>query len=125
MVKRSKSSRDSREARSAGSLVLVDLTVVERDECNHWIKEHASDLSGFANRVCDAGWKLSVSYSDHYGCYFGSITGKTTGTKYDGSTLSIRHPDCDKLLQVLQFVALVLCPDNRVILPEEFAGDDW
>lgn len=109
----------------SGSFVLVDLDDDQRSEFAVWSEGKVPDFSDVGSELCERGWKLSFSYSVHYGCYFGSLTGKETGTRYDGVTVSTRHTDLNKLLLILRFVGSVLCPDDRISLPDQGSRFSW
>jgi len=73
----------------------------------------------------DGVLKVSFSYSEHYNCYFMSVTGKATGTIYDGYTVSLRHSDFHRLYGVLEYVVGVYLADGRLPIPADAAIGAW
>lgn len=125
MAKRNGRVQSDNPPNTSKGFLVVEFDHNERSEYTEWAKHHPTLLSDLVTDVCDGGWKLSISYSERYGCYFGSVTDKTAGTQYNGYTLSVKHVDPDKLCSLLRFLVGVLCADNRVSLPRGSDDISW
>jgi len=106
-------------------MVPLDFSTNESIEMDEWLRLRGPEYQPDVVKVLDAGWKVSFSYSTHYRLYFLSLTGKSTDTVYDGYTISLKHPDFDRLYGVLEYVASIYLADNRLVIPPDRNGGGW
>lgn len=125
MAKRSSTKSGAGNGDWRSRQVVVDFNDKLRAEYLDWAGLHPSISWGDFVRVCDGGWKISFSFSEFYNCYYGSCTGRTEDTGYNGYTVSIRHADFDKLASILYFTIAVLCADGRIEIAAQSNAYDW
>ena len=106
-------------------LVFVEFSVNDRIEVNEWIegKEEpgGDDILDWTER----GWKVSFSYSGSWKNHVITVTGKETGTSYDGQCYLVRHPEFSKCFQLARYVIEVMVPAGHRSLNADLGEDDW
>jgi hypothetical protein len=105
--------------------VVIDFRPDERIEFEQWRGATNFDLAGTVPKLCEQNWKVSFSFSEHFSCYFGSITGKGRSDDYEAVTFTTRHADFDKLLSLLVYVTDVMLADGRLSQAGNDNPYDW
>jgi len=122
--------RSTRVSNGRGSSPLdkfhnIDFNDRERIEFGEWFKGRVPDLSSFIVKLSECGWKISFSFSEHYHCYFGSLTDKRPDSEYFEHTFSVRHGDFDKLTGLLGYAHEKMLVDGNFRIPTAFADNNW
>lgn len=104
---------------------VIEFSDRARVEFTEWYAGADIDLSALVVKLCESGWKVSLSFSEHYNCYFGSLTNKRLGDDYYEHTFAVRHVDLDKLTGLLQYVAEKMLADGQFRLPDRSSAYDW
>lgn len=104
---------------------VIEFSDRARVEFANWFAGTDIDLSPLVIKLCEQGWKISLSYSEHYDCYFGSLTNKRPGDDYFDHTFAVRHVDFDKLVGLLQYVIETMLVDGQFRIPDRSSAYDW
>ena len=91
----------------------LDFNDRERAEVEAFISGGDFDLSSFCVKLCEAGWKVSFSYSEYYRRYYGSLTDKRPDSDYEGHTFTCRYGDFDGLIGLLHYVYKTCLVDGQ------------
>lgn len=104
---------------------VIEFSDRARAEFTVWSKSADLDFSSVVIKLCESGWKVSLSFSEHYDCYFGSLTCKQPGEDYFEHTFAVRHVDFNKLIGLLQYVVESLLADSKFRIPSRSDTANW
>jgi hypothetical protein len=125
VARNSKSRRTPNDREFSGKFVVIDLRPDERIEFEQWRGTKSFDVAGTLPKLCEQSWKVSFSFSDHYSCYYGSVTGKGRNDDYEAVTFTTRHTDFSKLLALLVYVTDIMLADGRLSQTGNDNPYDW
>lgn len=108
-----------------GKLVKLDFTTTQKKKINTWVKSHARTPQELLHEFTDAQWKFSVSFSDYFGCYYVSLTCKDQYSPYHKQTLSLRHSDMIKGMNIMSYVLAEMVQNEDAQLPVNEVDTDW
>ena len=82
----------------------LELSHNEETACvEHYLKSKPS-VSDILSKLVEAGWKLSLSYSEFYGTTFVSVTCQQEELPYHKHTFTLRHSEVIPGLLILAWV---------------------
>jgi len=105
--------------------INVDFNDKERIEVNAWLESRTLDDANVVLCLCERGYKVSVSFSSGRPCWYVSLTGKDTDTRYDGYCVVCSHADFSKAIAVAAYVAEVLLENEALPLPGQSDDLNW
>ena len=125
MAKTSKQKRGDDSRGADYRVISFDPSLVQIREIDDWLAARDPNLRTDVVKILENGWKISFSWSDHYGVFFLSITGKGTNTSYDGYTVTLRNKSFDRLFSILEYVTGILLADEKIPIPTQRDRDSW
>lgn len=108
-----------------GNFVTVDFDDRQRAEINDWLGARTIDFYEVFPKILESGCKVSFSYSEHYGCYFGTITVKPDGAVSEGHSYGLRHADLHKLFGILVYVLETYLSGGDGAIPVGTGNNSW
>lgn len=119
---RSKSGRNNETFRT-DKFVTLDFSDSQKAEISDWIESMPGEQVADVETMVGSGWKISISWSDWFDCYYVSGTCKQEDSEYFDKTYSLKHMDLAKGLLVLQYVILIWAETGK--LEDKPAGDAY
>ena len=115
----------SNGAASQPTFVQIHFNDQERLEANLWIENNTLSEIDCLLQVIDEGGKVSMSFSEYYDCYFGTITVRNGDAKKPAISYSFRHNDYTKIVKLVAFVWLHFVNNPLWAVEEEGKDLDW
>jgi len=125
VAKRSAGVSNRRGSSFSDKFHVLEFNDRERAEFGNWVVGKDTDLQSLLIKLSECGWKVSFSYSEHYHCYFGSLTDKRPDSEYFEHTFSIRHGDFDKLTRLLEYAHTTLLVDGQFRIISRTDDANW
>jgi len=125
VVKRGKGTSNVSGRSAFDKFHVIEFSDRARIEFTDWFAGTDIDFSSLVIKLCEQGWKVSLSFSEHYNCYFGSLTNKRPGDDYFDHTFAVRHVDFNKLIGLLQYVVETMLVDGQFRVPDRSSAYDW
>lgn len=116
----------SRPAKSKfKGFINVEFNAEDRDHFRRWSADREPDMVSSMVEKSEMGWKSSFAFDAWNDAYTFAITGKKTGTKYDGYCLVVRHRDVDRLMELADYLCHFIVVDETYPTEEEADNLDW
>lgn len=125
MPKKKKPDSNSENKFHFKGFINVEFNDPEKEDFRNWMKGKAVDMISSMIEKSEEGWKCSFGYDAWNDAYTFALTGKKTGTRYDGYCLMVRHRD-DGMLQLLaHYLCHHIVVDETEPLPDVQNDLDW
>lgn len=103
----------------------LSLTQLERDSVVVWQEALDVDALDAVVVLCEAGYKVGISYDDYRGSLQGALTCKDSGSKYYGYCFTLSHSDPKRLLYVLRWFYDTMLKTELYVIGRVSNDLDW
>ncbi len=115
---------DEKKFRFKG-FINVEFNDPEKEHFRNWMEEKSVDLVSTMIEKSEEGWKCSFGYDAFNGAYTFALTGKKTGTAYDGYCLMVRHSDDLMLFRLAHYLCHYIVVEESEPLPTSDDRLSW
>lgn len=105
--------------------INVEFNNDDREHFREWSAKREPDIVSSMVEKSETGWKSSFAFDSWNDAYTFALTGKKTGTKYDGFCLVVRHRDPDRLMALADYLCHFIVVDETYPTDEEADNLDW
>lgn len=105
--------------------INVEFNDQEKENFRTWIEGKEVDMVSSMIEKSEEGWKCSFGYDAFNGAYTFALTGKKTGTAYDGYCLMVRHKDDLMLFKLAHYLCHYIVTEETEPLPDIQNELDW